>query len=132
MPGKSIPNGFREVSHEEEQKARREWIKQMRKDGRKKHQIDAAEAGWEWAFDTGFDRAEDDSDAARDLADCFMDDDGKKWRRQGGKEACADYVYDGIVAARKLMTVPETPEEREARLKEREELRRQIMGARRD
>lgn len=101
MPRKA-PEGMRDVPLDEERKARKKFLSDLRKRKWKKIEIEAAESGWEWAFDTGFDQEESDSDAAGDLADCVLDGSKKHSR-----SAIADCVYEGINAARELQRVPE-------------------------
>lgn len=100
MPRKA-PSGLRDVPYEEEQDARAKWLEDLKRRDWKRVEIEAAEAGWEWAFDTGFDQPELDSDAAGDLADCIMDDLDRRSRG-----AVADDVYEGISAARRLQRRP--------------------------
>lgn len=99
---KSPDPDYQDISHEEEEKARKAFLKGLRGSKWKKIEIEAAEAGWEWAFDVGFETPDLDSDAAGDLADCVLDG-SKRYSR----EALADCVYEGICAARKAMRVPE-------------------------
>lgn len=114
--------GLRDVPHEEEQKAFKEFVKDLRKRKWKKIEIEAAEAGWEWAFDTGYDQPHLDSDAAGDLADCVID--GNKRHNRG---AIADCVYEGVNAARSLQD-PVSPAEREREKQERIAQHRKELG----
>lgn len=104
---KSSDPDLRDVSHEEEKTALKTFLAGLRKRGWKKQEVDAAHGGWEWAFDTGFDRPEDDCDAARDMADWPIEENPRFWKQRGGKEGCADVVYEGICAARKLQRTPD-------------------------
>jgi hypothetical protein len=104
---KSSDPKLRDVSLEEEKPALKAFLTKLRKQGWKKQEVDAAHGGWEWAFDTGFDRPEDDQDAARDLADWPVEESPRFWKQRGGKEGCADVVYTGICAARALQRTPD-------------------------
>ena len=90
----------KDLSHEEERNAREAFLARLRERKWESHEIKAAEWGWEYAFDVGFDRPEYDSDAAGDLAEGVIDEDRRKWGKNP-KGRCADLVYDGIMAARK-------------------------------
>lgn len=98
MPRKSSDRSLRDVPHEEEAAARVAFRASLKQRGWKPREIDAAETGWEYAFDVGFECPELDPDAARDLADCL------DWK--GNKEMKADLIYEGICAARKLQRTP--------------------------
>lgn len=94
MLRKSSDGSLRDVPYEEEDAARVAFRASLKQRGWKPREIDAAETGWEYAFDVGFEYPEADSDAARDLADSL------DWR--GNKGMKADLIYEGICAARKL------------------------------
>lgn len=102
MPRKSTDKTLRDVPHDEEKRARAEWLNDLKKRGWKKAEIEAAESGWEYAFDTGFEYPDADADAAGDLADCIIDGS-----RRRSREAVADDVYTGICAARRLQRSPD-------------------------
>lgn len=98
----------RYVDHDEEGRELKKFLTSLRKRGWKRHEVEAAHSGWEWAFDTGYDQ-DCDEDAARAMADGVMDEEDRKWRASGGKEACADYIFTGIQAARKLQEIVDAP-----------------------
>lgn len=102
MPGRQRIEP-KEISYEEEEKLREEFVSSLKARGWESHEIEAAKSGWDYAFDVGHDRPEDDSDAARDLADGVIEfgESGRKVWGRNPKESCADLVYEGMVAARK-------------------------------
>lgn len=90
------------------QKALQEFLKAKKADGWKMHHRDAAHAGWEYIMDMtctndGYDikrlNGSSGQSEAYDMAASSVEE--RPWRGLKDQEACADYIYDGMVAAMK-------------------------------
>lgn len=98
--------------HKRSEAAEKAFVKDLKARKWKKREIDAALGGWEWVLDNTCHHTDDrydikqlqssGQDEAYDMADSLVQFGDDRWKPRE-KEAAADYIYEGIVAAKKFV-----------------------------